>query len=122
MTNIENAEKLIEKAFKNFWSETYLKVNNYLSIQYENNSNNNISIQIKSEPIDLNFNSKQPGINRQLFSHTRKYDFKQKEINIENNVNNLNKSFSTIKFKIPQKSKSKHTNSALIRQRNCKYH
>ena len=43
----------------------------------------------------LNLNSKQPGINRQLFSHTRQNDFKQKEINKANNVNNLNKSFSS---------------------------
>ena len=63
MTNIENAEKSIEKALKNFWEETKSKVKNYLSIQNENNNNTNISIQIKSEPIVNEFNLDQLEIN-----------------------------------------------------------
>ena len=65
MTNIENAEKSIEKVLKNFSEELKSKVNSYLSIQNENNNNNNnkISIQIKSEPIDFDFDSNQIGIN-----------------------------------------------------------
>ena len=61
MTNIENAEKSIEKVLKNFWEELKSKVNNYLSIQ---NENNNISMHIKSEPIEYEFNSNPPDINQ----------------------------------------------------------
>ena len=63
MTNIENAEKSIEKVLKNFSEELKSKVNSYLSIQNENN--NSISnLHIKSEPIEFDFPSNPPDINQ----------------------------------------------------------